>query len=59
MLLPVWFVTYNYGAKTFQVVVNGVTGEIAGEHPLSYWKIFFAVVFALIVAAIIYGVAGN
>ena len=59
VLLPVWFVTYNYGAKTFQVVVNGVTGEIAGEHPLSFWKIFFAVVLALLAAATIYAVAGN
>jgi hypothetical protein len=43
-LLPVWFVTYNYGAKTYQVLLNGVTGQVAGDHPLSFWKIFFLVV---------------
>jgi len=55
VLLPLWFVTYNYGSKTYRVLVNGVTGEIAGKHPLSFWKIFFLVVFlgllALIIAA--------
>jgi ribosomal protein S27E len=54
VLLPLWFVTYNYGAKTYQVLVNGVTGEIAGKHPLSFWKIFFLVVFLLMIAGIIF-----
>jgi hypothetical protein len=54
VLLPLWFVTYNYGAKTYQVLVNGVTGEIAGKHPRSFWKIFFLVVFILMIAGIIF-----
>lgn len=53
VLLPVWFVTYNYGRKTYQVIVNGITGEIAGEHPKSFWKIFFAILAAALVALII------
>ena len=51
-LLPVWFVTYNYGAKTFQVLLNGVTGKIAGEHPKSFWKIFFLIMFIVLVVRI-------
>ena len=51
-LLPVWFVTYNYGAKTFQVLLNGVSGQVAGEHPRSFWKIFFLVIFILLVVGI-------
>lgn len=43
VLVPVWLATYTYGAKSFQVVVNGFTGKMAGEHPLSWVKIFFAV----------------
>jgi ribosomal protein S27E len=53
-LLPVWFVTYNYGRKTYQVLLNGVTGQVAGEHPLSFWKIFFLVVFAAMALGIFY-----
>jgi ribosomal protein S27E len=54
ILLPLWFVTYNYGSKTYQVLVNGVTGEIAGKHPHSFWKIFFLVCAILLVALIIF-----
>ena len=53
-LLPVWFVTYNYGSKTFQVVLNGVTGSIAGEHPKSFWKIFFLVLFIALLTGAFY-----
>jgi ribosomal protein S27E len=51
-LLPVWFVTYNYGAKAYQVVLNGVTGKVAGDHPLSFWKIFFLVIFIALLIGI-------
>jgi ribosomal protein S27E len=51
-LLPVWFVTYNYGAKTYQVLLNGATGRLAGEHPLSFWKIFFLVIFIALLVGI-------
>jgi hypothetical protein len=40
--------TYRYGAKSYQVVVNGVTGKIAGAHPWSWVKILLLVIAALI-----------
>lgn len=49
ILVPVWLVTYNYGAKSFQVVVNGYTGKMAGEHPLSWVKIALAIIAVLLV----------
>jgi hypothetical protein len=49
----VWLLTYNYGPRTFQVVINGFTGTIAGKYPKSWVKIFFAVLGGLIVAGII------
>lgn len=49
VLLPVWLLTYTYGTKNYQVAVNGVTGRITGEYPLSWVKITIAVVIALIV----------
>ena len=27
VLVPVWLLSYNYGAKAFQVIVNGYTGR--------------------------------
>jgi ribosomal protein S27E len=59
LLLPIWFLTYNYGSKTYQVVINGVTGDIAGKHPLSAWKIFFLVVSILIAALIFFGIVNS
>jgi hypothetical protein len=53
LLLPVWLVSFDYGARSFQVLVNGVTGQIAGKYPKSAWKIFFFVVFILAVVGII------
>ncbi len=52
ILVPIWLVTYTYGAKSFQVVVNGHTGKMAGEHPLSWVKITLAVIGVLLVVLI-------
>lgn len=49
VLVPVWLLTYNYSRQSFQVLVNGYTGEIAGRYPKSGWKIFFLVLLALMV----------
>jgi hypothetical protein len=52
VLMPVWIVSYTYGSRRFQIVANGYTGKIAGKHPYSWVKIFFAVLAALIVAGV-------
>jgi hypothetical protein len=57
ILVPVWLLTYNYGAKAFQVVANGYTGVIAGRYPYSWWKILFVVLAALAVIAVVIAVA--
>jgi hypothetical protein len=53
ILVPVWLLTYTYGARIFHVLVNGVTGQMAGEYPKSFWKVFFLVVALVIVAIIV------
>ena len=53
LLLPVWLLTYTYGPRTFNVVANGYTGEIAGNYPKSFWKIAFLVLFVVIVFLIV------
>lgn len=49
ILVPVWLATYDYGRKSYQVVINGHTGMMAGEHPLSWVKITLAVLAVLLV----------
>jgi hypothetical protein len=39
ILVPVWLLTYHHHGRPFQVLVNGVTGTIAGERPYSVWKL--------------------
>jgi hypothetical protein len=59
ILVPVWLLTYNYGPRTFQVVVNGFTGAIAGRYPKSWIKILFLVLGILILVGIIALVVGH
>ncbi|MCC1492008.1 TFIIB-type zinc finger domain-containing protein [Cognatishimia sp. F0-27] len=51
VLLPVWLAAYKYRGKSYRFVVNGRTGRVQGERPWSVWKITFAVILGLIVAA--------
>jgi hypothetical protein len=59
ILVPVWLLTYNFSAKVYQVVVNGVTGRMAGDYPKSPWKIALLVLLAIIVVFIIAMLAGD
>jgi hypothetical protein len=51
--VPIWLLTYRYGTSTYQVVVNGVTGRIAGERPWSWIKITLLVLLALLVLLVV------
>jgi hypothetical protein len=53
VLVPVWLLSYTYGARAFQVVVNGYTGTIAGDYPKSVWKILLLVAAAVLTALVI------
>ncbi len=47
LLLPVYLATYRYQDKTYQVFVNGQTGDVAGQRPVDWLKVW------LVVAAIL------
>lgn len=58
LLLPVWLAAYRYRDNLYQILVNARTGEVIGDRPYSYWKIFstiFAIVLAI--ALILAGIA--
>jgi hypothetical protein len=48
ILAPVWLLTYDYGAKSYQVVVNGVTGTLSGSRPWSWIKVTLVILVAVI-----------
>src|SRR3954470_3154488 len=48
VLVPVWLLTYTYGPKVYQVLVNGYTGRMAGQYPKSPWKIALIVIGVII-----------
>jgi predicted RNA-binding Zn-ribbon protein involved in translation (DUF1610 family) len=53
ILVPVYISSYRYGAKDFHFYVNGQTSTISGLRPYSFWKIFFLVVFIVIIISVI------
>jgi hypothetical protein len=53
ILAPIWLMTYVYGPRSYQVMVNGVTGTIAGSRPWSWIKVTLLVI-ALLIALFIY-----
>jgi hypothetical protein len=53
ILVPVWLLTYTYGNRHWQVVVNGVTGRVAGRYPKSPWKIALLVLLVAVVVLVI------
>ena len=52
ILAPVWLLTYVYRTSSYQVIINGVTGQISGSRPWSWIKIALAILCALIVVSI-------
>jgi hypothetical protein len=45
--LPFYVVGSQYRKKSYQIVVNGQTGVVAGRYPLSGVKILFTIIFLL------------
>jgi hypothetical protein len=56
ILVPVWLVTYTFGARSFQTLVNGYTGAVAGDRPVSWVKVFFYIILpaVLLLAIVLY-----
>jgi hypothetical protein len=59
ILAPVWLLTYNFGARSFQCVMNGVTGAVRGQYPKSPWKIALLVLAAIVLFIIVASLQGR
>ena len=53
VLLPVWIASYPYKGKVYRYMVNGQTGEVQGQKPISWIRVSIAVSIVLIIIAII------
>ena len=53
ILLPVYISAYRYNGKEYNFFINGENGAISGTRPYSFWKIFFTVIFVLLVIGLI------
>jgi LSD1 subclass zinc finger protein len=53
-LLPIWLSSYRYRGKVYQFLINGQTGEVQGERPLSWIKITLLVIAIIIIGVGIY-----
>jgi DNA-directed RNA polymerase subunit RPC12/RpoP len=52
-LLPVWIASYPYKDKVYRYMVNGQTGKVQGQKPVSWIRVAIAVVIVLIIIAIV------
>lgn len=53
VLFPVWIASYRYRNKLYHFMVNGQTGEVQGQAPISWIKVLIAIVIALLIIACI------
>lgn len=58
-LLPLWVSGYYYQGKLFNFIVNGQSGEVHGEAPVSPWKVAGTVAAVLFVIWILFMVFGR
>lgn len=54
LLVPTWISSFKYKDKVYQFVVNGQTGKVGGEAPVSAGRVFLAILIGIGVIAGLY-----
>jgi hypothetical protein len=49
VLFPVWIASYRYRDKVYHFLINGQTGEVQGQAPISWIKVALVVILVAIV----------
>jgi hypothetical protein len=57
ILLPAYLTSYRFGDRTYQLVINGQTGKVAGDKPVAWRKIWLLVA-ALVAPGLVLAVIG-
>jgi len=55
VLVPVWIATYYYQGNRYQFLVNGQSGKVAGNKPLSFLRIALSIGIAALIMIVIAG----
>jgi predicted RNA-binding Zn-ribbon protein involved in translation (DUF1610 family) len=53
ILLPIWISSYRYKDKVYKFLVNGQTGKVSGQAPISAIKLIILILLGLVVIAVI------
>lgn len=56
ILLPLYLAVYRYGHDSYQVLINGQTGAIAGQRPVDWRRVALAIV-AMLLPGLLLGTA--
>jgi hypothetical protein len=54
VLFPVWIASYRLNDKVYHFLVNGQTGEVRGQAPISWIRVALVVLAVLIILALIF-----
>lgn len=54
LMLPIWLSSFRYKEKIYRFMVNGQTGRVGGDAPISPLRVTIAVILSLITIAIIW-----
>ncbi len=57
VLLPLYLSVYKYEDNTYQVMINGQTGQIAGQRPVDWTKVWLAIA-AMMTPGLLLGLLG-
>ena len=53
VLVPVFINAYQFNAETYQVMINGQTGTVAGQRPVDWTKVWLAIVACMVPGALL------
>lgn len=53
LLLPIWISSFKYNNKVYNFMVNGQTGKVSGNTPISWIKVAITVIVVIAAIAII------
>jgi predicted RNA-binding Zn-ribbon protein involved in translation (DUF1610 family) len=54
VLFPVWIASYRYRDKIYHFLINGQTGEVQGEAPISWIRVTLVVIVVAIILAVLF-----
>lgn len=58
LLLPIWMSSFKYKDKIYQFVVNGQTGKVSGDTPVSVPKVILTILAVIAIIVICYRLLG-